>query len=108
MPKLKTKRAAAKRFRKTANGFKRGQSHRRHILTKKPCKRKRQLRREMHVSESDVKRIKQCLPHAESQEIHHGASKTGCRGRSAAQGKSQEVEARLQRPPQGMPDRQAG
>ena len=51
MPKLKTKRAAAKRFRKTANGFKRGQSHRRHILTKKPSKRKRQLRREMHVSE---------------------------------------------------------
>jgi ribosomal protein L35 len=37
MPKLKTKRAAAKRFRKTANGFKRGQSHRRHILTKKPA-----------------------------------------------------------------------
>ncbi|HEY2677419.1 MAG TPA: 50S ribosomal protein L35, partial [Steroidobacteraceae bacterium] len=48
----------------TANGFKRGQSHRRHILTKKPSKRKRQLRREMHVSESDVKRIKQCLPNA--------------------------------------------
>ena len=47
MPKLKTKRAASKRFRKTANGFKRGQSHRRHILTKKPSKRKRQLRREM-------------------------------------------------------------
>jgi large subunit ribosomal protein L35 len=64
MPKLKTKRAASKRFRKTANGFKRGQSHRRHILTKKPSKRKRQLRRESHVSESDVKRIKQCLPKA--------------------------------------------
>ena len=44
MPKLKTNRAAAKRFRKTANGFKRAQSHRRHILTKKPSKRKRQLR----------------------------------------------------------------
>ena len=44
MPKLKTNRAAAKRFRKTANGFKRGQSHKRHILTKKPSKRKRQLR----------------------------------------------------------------
>jgi large subunit ribosomal protein L35 len=64
MPKLKTKRAASKRFRKTANGFKRGQSHRRHILTKKPSKRKRQLRREMHVSDSDIKRIKQCLPNA--------------------------------------------
>jgi large subunit ribosomal protein L35 len=64
MPKLKTKRAAAKRFRKTANGFKRGQSHRRHILTKKPSKRKRQLRREMQVHETDVNRIKQLLPHA--------------------------------------------
>jgi large subunit ribosomal protein L35 len=63
MPKLKTKRAASKRFRKTANGFKRGQSHRRHILTKKPSKRKRQLRREAQVSESDVNRIKVLLPH---------------------------------------------
>ena len=45
MPKLKTNRAAAKRFRKTAKGFKRGQSQSRHILTKKTSKRKRQLRR---------------------------------------------------------------
>ena len=64
MPKMKSKRAAAKRFRKTANGFKRTQSHRRHILTKKPSKRKRQLRREMHVDETDVNRIKQLLPYA--------------------------------------------
>ena len=64
MPKMKTKRAAAKRFRKTANGFKRSQSHRRHILTKKPSKRKRQLCREMHVDETDVNRIKQLLPYA--------------------------------------------
>jgi large subunit ribosomal protein L35 len=64
MPKLKTKRAAAKRFRKTANGFKRTQSHRRHILTKKPSKRKRQLRREMHVDETDVHRIEKLLPYA--------------------------------------------
>ncbi len=62
MPKLKTSRAAAKRFRKTANGFKRAQSHRRHILTKKPSKRKRQLRSGMMVSESDVNRVKQMLP----------------------------------------------
>jgi large subunit ribosomal protein L35 len=61
---MKTKKAASKRFRKTANGFKRGQSHRRHILTKKPSKRKRQLRRGMLVHESDVNRIKQCLPNA--------------------------------------------
>jgi large subunit ribosomal protein L35 len=64
VPKMKTKRAASKRFRKTANGFKRGQSHRRHILTKKPSKRKRQLRREMQVNESDVNRVKQLLPYA--------------------------------------------
>jgi large subunit ribosomal protein L35 len=44
MPKLKTNRAAAKRFRKTAKGFKRGQSQKRHILTKKTSKRKRNLR----------------------------------------------------------------
>jgi large subunit ribosomal protein L35 len=64
VPKMKTKRAASKRFRKTANGFKRGQSHRRHILTKKPSKRKRQLRREMQVNETDVNRVKKLLPYA--------------------------------------------
>ena len=42
MPKLKTNRGAAKRFKKTASGgFKRKQSHLRHILTKKSSKRKR-------------------------------------------------------------------
>ena len=64
MPKMKTKRAASKRFRKTASGFKRGQSHRRHILTKKPSKRKRQLRREMQVNETDTNRVKKLLPYA--------------------------------------------
>ncbi len=62
MPKLKSHRAAAKRFRKTAKGFKRGQSHRRHILTKKPRKRKRQLRNGMMVHKTDVDRVKQMLP----------------------------------------------
>jgi large subunit ribosomal protein L35 len=64
MPKLKTNRAAAKRFRKTATGFKRGQSHRRHILTKKPSKRKRQLRSTKMVHETDVNRVKQMLPNS--------------------------------------------
>ena len=42
MPKMKTNRGAAKRFKQTATGrFKRHQSHRRHILTKKSRKRKR-------------------------------------------------------------------
>lgn len=62
MPKMKTHRAAAKRFRKTANGYKRAQSHRRHILTKKPRKRKRQLRNGMMVHKTDVDRVKQMLP----------------------------------------------
>ena len=62
MPKLKSSRAASKRFRKTANGFKRAQSHRRHILTKKSSKRKRQLRSGMMVHETDVNRVKQMLP----------------------------------------------
>ena len=44
MPKMKTNKGAAKRFKKTASGsFKRKQSHLRHILTKKSSKRKRQL-----------------------------------------------------------------
>jgi len=63
MPKLKTNRAAAKRFRKTANGFKRAQSHRRHILTKKPSKRKRQLGSSKMVHETDVGRLEKLLPH---------------------------------------------
>ena len=64
MPKLKTNRAAAKRFRKTANGFKRAQSQRRHILTKKTSKRKRQLRGSTMVHETDVGRLVRLLPHA--------------------------------------------
>jgi large subunit ribosomal protein L35 len=62
MPKLKTNKGASKRFKKTANGFKRGQSHRSHILTKKSAKRKRQLGRPMHVADSDVKSIQQMIP----------------------------------------------
>jgi large subunit ribosomal protein L35 len=62
MPKLKTNRAAAKRFRKTAKGFKRAQSHRRHILTKKPSKRKRQLGTGKMVHETDVGRLEKLMP----------------------------------------------
>jgi large subunit ribosomal protein L35 len=63
MPKLKTNRAAAKRFRKTAKGFKRGQANRRHILTKMTKKRKRQLRGSTMVHETDVGRLVRMLPH---------------------------------------------
>ncbi len=65
MPKLKTNRGAAKRFKKTAKGgFKRTQSHLRHILTKKSTKRKRQLRSSSMIAEADVKAVKQMLPYA--------------------------------------------
>ena len=64
MPKMKTNRGAAKRFRKTASGkFKRAQSHRRHILTKKSTKRKRHLRGNELVHESDTKMVARLLPH---------------------------------------------
>jgi len=63
MPKLKTNRGAAKRFRRTGKGgFKRGQSHLRHILTKKSSKRKRQLGKPAQIAEADVKSVKQLLP----------------------------------------------
>jgi len=66
MPKLKTNRAAAKRFRKTAKGFKRYASGRRHNLGHKPRKQKRHLRSggSSLVHESDVGRIVQLMPNA--------------------------------------------
>ena len=64
MPKMKSNRGAAKRFRATAKGFKRGQSHKRHILTKKSAKRKRQLGETAMVAKQDVKSVKQMLPYA--------------------------------------------
>jgi len=63
MPKLKTNRGAAKRFAATGKGgFKRGQSHKRHILTKKASKRKRLLGVVTQVDKTDVKRVRQMLP----------------------------------------------
>ena len=65
MPKLKTNRGAAKRFRRTGKGkFKRAQSHRRHILTKKTTKRKRHLRSGTHIVASDMNAIKKLMPNA--------------------------------------------
>jgi large subunit ribosomal protein L35 len=64
MPKLKTHKGAAKRFRQTATGkFKRGHSHARHILTKKTAKRKRLLDIDTYVSEADQKKIESMLPY---------------------------------------------
>ncbi len=64
MPKLKTHRGAAKRFKKTGSGgFKHRCAERAHILTKKATKRKRHLRGMEMISDADVKSIKQMLPH---------------------------------------------
>lgn len=64
MPKLKTHKGAAKRFRLTATGkIKRGHSHARHILTKKTTKRKRQLDIDSIVSDGDQKRVEAMLPY---------------------------------------------
>ena len=65
MPKLKTNRGAAKRFAKTASGkFKHKQSHRSHILTKKPTKRKRQLRATQMVDANDQQAIARLIPYS--------------------------------------------
>ncbi len=64
MPKLKTKRAAAKRFKLTGTGkLKRNKAYRRHILTKKSAKTKRKLRKPGLVDESNVKTMKKVLPY---------------------------------------------
>jgi large subunit ribosomal protein L35 len=64
MPKLKTHKGAAKRFRITATGkIKRGHSHARHILTKKTNKRKRLLDIDGLVSKSDQERVEAMLPY---------------------------------------------
>ncbi|MEJ7576288.1 MAG: 50S ribosomal protein L35 [Pyrinomonadaceae bacterium] len=67
MPKLKTHKGAAKRFRTTATGkVKRGHSHARHILTKKTSKRKRLLDIDTLVATADEDRIKAMLPYGRS------------------------------------------
>lgn len=62
MPKLKSNSGAAKRFRRTGSGgIKRGQSFRRHILTKKSSKRKRQLRSPSMVAACDAPSVQRML-----------------------------------------------
>lgn len=62
MPKMKTNKGAAKRFKKTAKGkVKRGHAYTSHILTKKSPKKKRNLRKPDLVAKSDAKRIKRLL-----------------------------------------------
>lgn len=65
MPKLKSHRGAAKRFKKTATGkFKRSKAYKSHILTKKTAKRKRHLREGVLVSPADAKNVGRMLPYA--------------------------------------------
>ena len=63
MPKLKTHRGAAKRFKKTATGkFKRSQAFKQHILTSKKSSRKRRLRSPVLVSSADAGKLARMLP----------------------------------------------
>jgi large subunit ribosomal protein L35 len=64
MPKLKTHKGAAKRFKLTGTGkVKRGRSHLRHILTSKSKKRKRNLGSPALVSEGDKRKVKRMIPY---------------------------------------------
>ena len=64
MPKMKTNRAAAKRFKRTANGkIKRRRGYLRHILSSKTRKQKRRLGTATLVAPSDVPAVRQLLPY---------------------------------------------
>jgi large subunit ribosomal protein L35 len=64
MPKMKTNRSAAKRFRKTATGkFRRKKAFLNHILTHKSSKRKRHLRKGDVLEDGDARRMKVLLPY---------------------------------------------
>ena len=64
MPKMKTSRAAAKRFKVTGTGkLKRNKAYKRYILTKKTTKTKRNLRKATMTDETNVKNMKKILPY---------------------------------------------
>ncbi len=64
MPKMKTNRSAAKRFKVTGTGkLKRNKAYKRHILTKKSSKVKRNLRKSAIVDSTNVKNMKKILPY---------------------------------------------
>ncbi len=64
MPKIKTHRGAAKRFRLTKSGkVKRAKAFKSHLLTKKSSKRKRNLRRATYIADVEAKKIKQLIPY---------------------------------------------
>ncbi|MCT4542933.1 MAG: 50S ribosomal protein L35 [Vallitalea sp.] len=64
MPKMKTHRGAAKRFKKTGTGkLKRNKAYKRHILTKKSAKKKRNLRQAAMMDKTNEKVMKKILPY---------------------------------------------
>ena len=64
MPKIKTNRAAAKRFKVTGTGkLKRNKAYKSHVLTKKSTKRKRNLRQATITDATNVKNMKKVLPY---------------------------------------------
>ncbi|MDD3618590.1 MAG: 50S ribosomal protein L35 [Desulfobulbaceae bacterium] len=64
MPKMKTNRGAAKRFKATGSGkIKRNKAYSSHILTKKTTKRKRNLRKSDLIAHSDRRSVKRMLPY---------------------------------------------
>ena len=64
MPKMKTAKAAAKRFKTTGTGkLKRNKAYKSHILTKKSQKRKRNLRKATITDSTNVKSMKKILPY---------------------------------------------
>ena len=64
MPKMKTSKAAAKRFKKSGTGkLIRNKAYKRHILTKKSTKLKRTLRQDVVVDATNVKNMKKILPY---------------------------------------------
>ena len=65
MPKLKTKKAAAKRFKVTGTGkLKRAKANKQHILGKKSTKRKRKLRKAGLVDKTNMKQMRKVLPYS--------------------------------------------
>jgi large subunit ribosomal protein L35 len=65
MPKMKTKKSASKRFLVRGSGsIKRGRATKRHILTKRTTKNKRQLRGMVTIHASDIKRVRDMMPYA--------------------------------------------
>jgi large subunit ribosomal protein L35 len=65
MPKMKSNRGAAKRFKTTGTGkFRRAKAFRSHILTKKTAKRKRNLRKSGLVDSTNIRGVRRMLPYA--------------------------------------------